>query len=227
MEQFSNAIQAPFEQIFHKDHPLKGRWQKEIFNNNHPLVLELGCGKGEYTVNLARHDQVRNYIGVDIKGARIWRGAKTALEENIRNAAFLRTRIEFIESFFAPGEVSEIWVTFPDPQLKTRRTKKRLTSPGFLQKYRNIMIPGGIIHLKTDSAELYKYTLRVLSVNNLEILSATSDLYGNNSTDPALFIRTYYESLFLEQGKKITYIRFRLSEQTDFLEPDPDDTEDR
>ena len=155
---FRCLVQPEFDEIFGKDHPLKGRWHADFFRNDRPIVLELGCGKGEYTVALAADDPARNYIGVDIKGARMWRGAKTATEQGMDNVGFLRTRIEFITSFFAPGEVSELWITFPDPQLKTRRAKKRLTAPPFLACYAQLLAPGGWINLKTDSQHLYRYT---------------------------------------------------------------------
>ena len=154
---FRCLVQPEFDEIFGKDHPLKGRWHADFFRNDRPIVLELGCGKGEYTVALAADDPARNYIGVDIKGARMWRGAKTATEQGMDNVGFLRTRIEFITSFFAPGEVSELWITFPDPQLKTRRAKKRLTAPPFLACYAQLLAPGGWINLKTDSQHLYRY----------------------------------------------------------------------
>ena len=158
------------------DHPIKGDWNKKMFAVEQPIVLELGCGKGEYTIDLSRRIPERNYIGVDIKGARLWRGAKTATEENLSNVAFLRTRIEFIEAFFGPGEVSEIWLTFSDPQLKSENS--RLTSPLFLERYRKFLKPGGIIHLKTDSRFLHEYSKAVALENNLTILAATTDLYG-------------------------------------------------
>ena len=160
------------------DHPVKGRWIEQMFGGHEgPIVLELGCGKGEYTLELARRNPDKNYIGVDIKGARLWRGAKTATEEGLRNVAFLRTRIEFINAFFSPGEVSEIWLTFSDPQLRASENK-RLSSAMFLERYRAFLRPGGIIHLKTDSRFLFEYTRAVAKVNGLPILAETTDLYG-------------------------------------------------
>ncbi|MBQ5980330.1 MAG: tRNA (guanosine(46)-N7)-methyltransferase TrmB [Bacteroidales bacterium] len=159
-----------------KDHPVKGRWNETMFATAQPIVLELGCGKGEYTIDLSKRAPDRNYIGVDLKGARLWRGAKTATEEGLPNVAFLRTRIEFIEAFFGPGEVSEIWLTFSDPQLKSENS--RLTSPLFLERYRKFLKPGGIIHLKTDSRFLHEYTMAVATENNLSVLASTTDLYG-------------------------------------------------
>ena len=158
------------------DHPVKGHWNSTMFNKDQPIVLELGCGKGEYTIDLSKRVPGNNYIGIDIKGARLWRGAKTATEENLTNVAFLRTRIEFIEAFFGPGEVSEIWLTFSDPQLKSENS--RLTSPLFLERYRKFLKPGGVIHLKTDSRFLHEYSKAVAIENNLTILAATTDLYG-------------------------------------------------
>ena len=161
------------------DHPIKGHWNSVMFKKDQPIVLELGCGKGEYTIDLSKRIPERNYIGVDIKGARLWRGAKTAMEEGLRNVAFLRTRIEFIEAFFGPGEVSEIWLTFSDPQLKSENS--RLTSPLFLERYRRFLKPGGIIHLKTDSRFLHEYSKAVALENGLTILDSTVDLYGDAS----------------------------------------------
>ncbi len=166
----------PSEGLKLHEHSIKGHWNEMMFHNDQPIVLELGCGKGEYTIDLSRRVPERNYIGVDIKGARLWRGAKTATEEGIRNVAFLRTRIEFIEAFFGPGEVSEIWLTFSDPQLKSENS--RLTSPLFLERYRKFLRPGGIIHLKTDSRFLHEYSKAVALENGLDILAATIDLYG-------------------------------------------------
>ena len=162
---FRCVVQPEFEEIFRKDYRLKGRWREDFFGNPNPIVLELGCGRGEYTVSLAERFSDRNFIGVDIKGARLWRGAKTATENAMPNVAFLRTRIEFIDSFFAPGEVDEIWITFPDPQLRKNRVKKRLTAPLFLERYARFLKPGGAIHLKTDSQHLHAYTKAVAEAN--------------------------------------------------------------
>ena len=170
------------------DHPIKGHWNGTMFKDDKPIVLELGCGKGEYTIDLSRRIPDRNYIGVDIKGARLWRGAKTATEEGLANVAFLRTRIEFIEAFFGPGEVSEIWLTFSDPQLKSENS--RLTSPLFLERYRKFLRPGGIIHLKTDSRFLHEYSKAVALENGLDILAATTDLYGSEGVFPPFNVRS-------------------------------------
>ncbi len=216
---FKNLFQPEFEEVFRKDYVGKGKWHKEVFENSNPLVLELGCGKGEYTVGLSRNFKDKNFLGIDIKGARLWRGAKTVAEEGIANAAFLRTRIEFINSFFDPNEVSEIWITFPDPQLKTARIKKRLTSSGFLNSYRAFLKPGGVVHLKTDNLNLHRYTKALAEENGLEIVVATEDLYKTVNDDPILGIRTFYESQFLEKGMSITYLQFKIDGQKPIEEP--------
>ena len=204
-------IQPNREEVIAGNFPLKGVWARDFFKNNHPIVLELGCGKGEYTVNLAKEYPDKNFIGVDIKGARFWRGAKTALEEQIPNAAFLRTQIELIDHLFAQGEVSEIWITFPDPQIKYKRTKHRLTNQDFLAKYKHILSPEGLIHLKTDSEYLHGYTLGLLHGMGHEILYANHHIYRNEGAPKeVLTIQTTYEKQYLAQGKPITYIRFRL-----------------
>ena len=210
-ETFANVIQPNREEVITGNFPLKGVWARDFFKNNHPIVLELGCGKGEYTVNLAKEYPDKNFIGVDIKGARFWRGAKTALEEQIPNAAFLRIQIELIDNLFAQGEVSEIWITFPDPQIKYKRTKHRLTNQDFLAKYKHILSPEGLIHLKTDSEYLHGYTLGLLHGMGHEILYANHHIYRNEGAPKeVLTIQTTYEKQYLAQGKPITYIRFRL-----------------
>ena len=210
-ETFANVIQPNREEVIVGNFPLKGVWARDFFKNNHPIVLELGCGRGEYTVNLAKEYPDKNFIGVDIKGARFWRGAKTALEEQIPNAAFLRTQIELIDHFFAQGEVSEIWITFPDPQIKYKRTKHRLTNQDFLAKYKHILSPEGLIHLKTDSEYLHGYTLGLLHGMGHEILYTNHHIYRNEGAPKeVLTIQTTYEKQYLAQGKPITYIRFRL-----------------
>lgn len=214
LEHLQRVIQPDFKEIFDKDHELKGRWSEQVFENAHPIVLELGCGKGEYTLALAEQDPGRNFIGVDIKGARIWSGAKTANERNMLNVAFLRTRIEFIRSFFASGEVDEIWITFPDPQLKRRRNKKRLTGSLFLNSYRAFLKDNGLIHLKTDNDVLFNYTRETARFNNLEIVKETSDVYNSDLSDEILSVKTYYEKRFLEEGSNINYICFSLPSDT-------------
>lgn len=188
----------------------QGKWGEEMFMNTNPIVLELGCGRGEYTVGLARRYPGKNFIGVDIKGARMWRGAKTANDEEIKNAAFLRTRIEFIEVFFASDEVDEIWVTFPDPHIGKNNPNRRLTCPMFLNRYRGFLKNNGIVHLKTDNRELFEYTLDIARRNSLPILKATTDLYTDYAGDDILGIRTHYENIFLEQGMTINYLSFML-----------------
>lgn len=193
---------------------LKGNWNKEIFQNENPIVLELGCGKGEYTVALAEKFPDKNFIGIDIKGARFWRGAKTAIESGMRNAAFLRTQIELIDYAFAENEVSEIWITFPDPQIKFKRTKHRLTHPEFLKKYHHVLNPNGIVHLKTDSEFLYGYTHGVIQIENHEVLITNHHVYNPDNHEipkEVTSVQTFYEKKFLEENKNITYIRFRLN----------------
>lgn len=216
---FDHVIEPSFEEAFTQDHTLKGKWHSEWFGNNNPIVLELGCGKGEYTVGLAGKYPGRNFIGIDIKGARMWRGAKESHQKQLPNAAFLRTRIEFTGSFFAPGEVDEIWLTFPDPQPKRKREKKRLPSPFFLNLYRRYLRDNGIVHLKTDSRELYDYTLSVVHANGLEIVTSVADLYAEMPGDPMLSIRTFYEEIFLKQGVPITYLSFRLPDAKEIISP--------
>lgn len=223
MASFRCALQYPREVLLSEGFPYKGRWNEEFFRNEGPVTLELGCGKGEYTVALAKANPERNYIGVDIKGARMWSGAKEVEQEGIRNAAFLRTEIENIESFFGPGEVDEIWITFPDPQMQ--KCRKRLTSTRFIKMYGNFLKPGGVINLKTDSPFLFEYTKRMAELNGFEILSITDDLYGSGMADPVSSIKTYYESQWLSRGKKIKLISMRPSNPENLKEPPTDDIE--
>lgn len=219
---FDNLVQPEFGEVFGKDHELKGRWREDFFRNYKPVVLELGCGRGEYTVALAERDPQSNHIGIDIKGARMWRGAKTATEAGMDNAAFLRTRIELINSFFGPGEIDEIWITFPDPQLKKQRVKKRLTSPVFLGYYARFLKPEARIHLKTDSQHLHEYTKAVIACNGLPVDVSSSDIYndGTAAADDILAVKTAYETKFLAEGMPITYLRFSLGERRQFDAPD-------
>lgn len=232
---FANVIQPEIGEVAGKDHPVKGNWNSQIFKNKNPVILELGCGKGEYTIGLGRLFPQNNFIGIDIKGARMWRGAKTSNELQMSNVAFLRTRIEFINSFFTEGEVDEIWITFPDPHPGPRNSNKRLTSPQFLRKYLLFLKENGIVHLKTDNEELYKFTCSVVKDHNLEPIISTGDLYslnpGNANIGPEitaslshpgettsffeniLSIKTHYERLFLSKGMKITYLSFRLKKE--------------
>ena len=219
MKGFDRVIEPPFEDVFRSEHELKGKWNIKWFRNNNPIILELGCGRGEYTVGLASHYPDKNIIGIDIKGARMWRGAKDAHILGLPNATFLRTRIEVTGSFFAPGEVDEIWLTFPDPQMKRIREKKRLSGPQFLNLYRRFLKDRGIVHLKTDCRELYDYTLALAQVNGLEIISSVTDLYREMPGDPLLSIKTHYEELFLKQGVPITYLSFRLPDEKEILSP--------
>ena len=210
-ETFSNVIQPKREDLLNQSFSLKGKWNSDFFGNSNPIILELGCGKGEYTIALAQRNTDINYIGVDIKGARFWRGAKTAIEDGLSNVAFLRTQIELIEHSFAPSEIDEIWITFPDPQIKYKRTKHRLTNETFLQKYKRILKPEGVLHLKTDSEFLHGYTLGLLHGQGHEVEYANNDVYRlEGAPEEVTSIRTFYESQYLEQQKAITYIRFRV-----------------
>ncbi|MCQ2184165.1 MAG: tRNA (guanosine(46)-N7)-methyltransferase TrmB [Bacteroidales bacterium] len=226
---FGCLVQPSTEDVLHKDHPLKGRWAADFFHNGNPIVLEIGCGKGEYTIALAlRHPDI-NYIGIDIKGARLWKGAKYATENKMPNVGFLRTRVEFITSLFGPGEVSGIWITFADPQI--RRENLRLTSPRFLSRYSSFLKDGAAINLKTDSRYLHEYTLALARQNSLKVLSRTADLYSGAPSDfpsiqdpEALFeVQTFYEQHFLAQGFKITFLSFSLEGKTEFVSPDWDE----
>ncbi|UAB82163.1 tRNA (guanosine(46)-N7)-methyltransferase TrmB [Marixanthomonas sp. SCSIO 43207] len=210
-ETFKNVIQPTREEVFSNSLDLKGNWKRDFFKNEKPLILELGCGKGEYSVNLARKYPAINFLGIDIKGARFWRGAKTALEEGLDNVAFLRTQIELIDLLFAENEVDEIWITFPDPQIKYKRTKHRLTNQEFLNKYKKILKPDGFVHLKTDSEFMHGYTLGLLHGLDEEIDYAHHDVYGNShAPEEVTSIQTFYEQQYLEENKKITYIRFKF-----------------
>lgn len=210
MENYKHVIQPAFEEVFKKDYILKGKWKSDFFKNSNPIVLELGCGKGEYTIGMAQKYTEKNFLGIDIKGARIWKGAKEAYEKNLGNVGFLRTRIELIDSFFALDEIDEIWITFPDPQIKKKRNKKRLSGSRFLNTYASFLVPDGKIHLKTDSAELYEYTNALLKYNSITAEISTPDLYSGQIDSELLTIRTHYEQLFLNKGLHITYTRFNL-----------------
>lgn len=222
METFKNVFQYPFSVLENVPFDMKGHWCDDYFKNNHPIVLELGCGKGEYTVGLARLFPDVNFIGVDIKGARMWTGAKQALAEGLDNVAFLRTNIEMIDRFFAPDEVREIWLTFSDPQMKNAR--KRLSSTYFMNRYRRFLVDGGVVHLKTDSNFLFTYTSLMVEKNQLPLLQKTTDLYHTAEVDEAtrriLSIQTYYESMWMERGLNIKYIKFRLPHEGQLEEPD-------
>lgn len=215
---FNCLVQPDFEEIFNQDYALKGSWNSTFFETSQPIVLELGCGRGEYTVELAQSDPTKNFIGVDIKGARIWRGAKSVTDNGMKNAGFLRTRIEFINSLFGTDEINEIWITFPDPQIKKGRAKKRLTSSLFLNRYRKFLAPNGVVYLKTDSKHLYEYTKTVLDANNIKPIECCDDIYGTGFADPVLSIKTTYEARYLKEGLPITYISFSLPDHQ-IIEP--------
>lgn len=219
MEAFEHVIQAPYHTIKTNDFHLKGNWGTTFFKNQNPLILELGCGKGEYTVELAEKNPNVNYIGVDIKGARLWKGAKVAQQKGLKNVAFLRTNIEIIQQFFGGNEVSEIWLTFPDPQMK--KTRKRLTSTIFLNKYKTFLEKDGIIHLKTDSNFQYTYTREMVYLNGFEVLFETDNLYESELLNDTLQIKTFYEKQWLARDITIKYIAFRLNEN-EFEETDID-----
>ena len=236
LDSFTNVIQPETADIAEKDHRIKGNWRQDIFKNSNPIILELGCGKGEYTISLAEMFPKNNFIGVDIKGARMWRGAKTSNERKMANVAFLRTRIEFIDRFFSKDEVDEIWITFPDPHPGVRNSNKRLTSPWYFSKYIKFLKNNGIIHLKTDNAELFQYTCSVIKAHNLKELFSSDNLYSNelNPDDiitgvsdslslpderqlffhDILSIKTFYEKQFLAKGMKITYLAFKLNKNS-------------
>ena len=210
-ETFTNVFQPTREEVVGDQFPLKGKWNSDFFKNDNPIVLELGCGKGEYSVGLAERFPEKNFIGIDIKGARFWRGAKTAVESGMNNVAFVRTQIELIKHIFAENEVSEIWITFPDPQIKYKRTKHRMTNAEFLERYKKILKPSGLIHLKTDSEFMHGYTLGLLHGLGHEVIYANHNIYKNEGAPAEVTgIQTFYESQYLEVNKPITYIKFRI-----------------
>ena len=211
-ETFRNVIQPTREALVDANFSLKGKWCSSFFKNNNPLVLELGCGKGEYTLDLAKRNPNKNFIGIDIKGARFWRGAKTAIEDQMPNVAFIRTQIELIEFIFAENEVDEIWITFPDPQIKYKRTKHRLTNATFLQRYKNVLNNTGVVHLKTDSEFMHGYTLGLLHGLGHEVKYANHDVYRQEGSPMEVTeIQTHYEETYLAKDKAITYIRFKIN----------------
>ncbi len=222
METYENVFQYPYSVVEHVPFEMQGHWHEEYFHNDNPIVLELGCGKGEYTVGLAKRYPDMNFIGVDIKGARMWTGATQAIKEGLRNVAFLRTNIEIIDRFFAPDEVTEIWLTFSDPQMKNPR--KRLTSTYFMNRYRRFLIDGGLIHLKTDSNFLFTYTTYMVEKNRLPLVLRTNDLYSENSEysefSEAASIQTYYEQMWIDRGLNIKYMKFHLPHDGELVEPD-------
>ena len=222
MESFENVFQYPYSVISNVPFEMKGHWKEQFFHNNNPIVLELGCGKGEYTVKLAKLYPQYNFIGVDIKGARMWTGARESIENKLGNVVFLRTNIEIIDRFFDKDEVSEIWLTFSDPQMKNAH--KRLTSTFFLERYRNFLEDHGIVHLKTDSNFLFTYTKYMVDANHLPLIFCTEDLYHDKGVDEnslkILSIQTYYESMWIERGLNIKYMKFQLPVEGTLREPD-------
>jgi len=215
---FSHLFQPSPQEMYEGDFSLKGKWNKDFFKNNNPVIIEVGCGKGEYTVGLAKQNSDINYIGIDIKGPRLWKGSKTVQEENMKNVAFIRNKIEFLKSFFAEDEISEIWITFPDPQ--KRKMKKRLTSARFLEIYSNILKPDGVIHLKTDSVLMHEFTKEIINLNNLELIYSTDNLYNTNLNNEVTQIKTYYEQKFIEEGLNITYLKFKLNNKLNLTNPE-------
>jgi len=212
-ESFKNVVQPSRDELIEKKFKQYGSWRKQVFKNSNPIVLELGCGKGEYTVNLAKLNPNKNFIGIDIKGARFWRGAKTSLEEKLSNVYFLRTQIELLNYVFKENEIDEIWLTFPDPQIKFQRRKHRLTNPKFLLIYKNILKSNGIIHLKTDSEFLHGYTLGLLESMSIKLIHSNHDVYKNlNVPKDVINIQTHYENIYLKENKKITYLSFSFHE---------------
>jgi len=210
---FPHLFQNPYPD-FLQPFQLKGNWKRVFFQNDNPLIIELGCGKGEYSVNLAIQNPGKNYIGTDIKGARLWKGCKMVQEMNLKNVAFIRSRVEYIEYFFGRDEVDEIWLTFPDPQPQSNRKRKRLTSPLFLNRYKNLLKPGGIIHLKTDNAGLYQFTLEIIKEEKHQLLFASEDIYHMEEFHEATAIQTFYEAIYLKKGIPIKYIEFALNHES-------------
>jgi tRNA (guanine-N7-)-methyltransferase len=210
-ETFVNVFQPTREEVVSESFPLKGKWNSDFFKNDNPIVLELGCGKGEYSVGLAQLNPDKNFIGIDVKGARFWRGAKTAVDTGMNNVAFIRTQIELINHIFAENEVSEIWITFPDPQIKYKRTKHRMTNSEFLQNYKKVLKQDGLMHLKTDSEFMHGYTLGLLHGEGHEVIYANHNIYKNEGAPAEVTgIQTFYENQYLEVNKAITYIQFKI-----------------
>ena len=218
MEAYPHVFQYPFAVLQEKGFEMKGKWNEKFFKNSNPIILELGCGKGEYTVGLAKLYPDNNFIGVDIKGARMWSGAKQSLEEGLSNVAFLRTHIELLTHFFEEGEVSEIWITFPDPQMN--KVNRRMTSTRFMKLYGQLIKPNGVIHLKSDSNFMFTYTSQMVELNNQRVLFKTDDLYHSELVDDVLTIKTFYEQQWIARGLDIKYIKFEYSPQNEWIEPE-------
>lgn len=211
-EKFPNLIQLPYTEVM-KGVPFCGKWSSDFFKQNQPIILELGCGKGEYTVGLAKRYPKINFLGVDVKGARLWRGCRTSIDENLKNVGFIRTQIELIDHYFEAEEVSEIWITFPDPQPKEFRARKRLTNPLFLEKYRNFLSKDGLIHLKTDNTALFDYTLEIIKEEGHHLIFKERDIYNSDCEGALVEIQTFYEKKYLDLGQPIHYLKFRLNEK--------------
>lgn len=218
MEEYPHVFQYPFAALQEKGFEMKGKWNEKFFKNNNPIILELGCGKGEYTVGLAKLYPENNFIGIDIKGARMWSGAKQSLEEKLSNVAFLRTHIELLSNFFDQGEISEIWITFPDPQMN--KVNRRMTSTRFMKLYGQFLKSNGVIHLKSDSNFMFTYTSGMVDLNKLKVLFKTDDLYHSGLVDDVLTIKTFYEQQWIARGLNIKYIKFEYSHKDEWIEPD-------
>lgn len=221
-ETFPHLFQPSAQEMFDGDFYLKGKWNSDFFKNNNPIILEVGCGKGEYTTYLAMQNPNKNYIGIDIKGPRLWTGSKIVQEKGLKNVAFIRNKVEFLTSFFSEDEISKIWITFPDPQ--KRKLKKRLTSARFLKIYSSILKKGATVNLKTDSVLMHEFTKIIIKLNELKTVFATDNLYSLDIDNELTQIQTYYEKKFLEQGINITYIQFLLGDKVDFENPEHENT---
>jgi tRNA (guanine-N7-)-methyltransferase len=218
MKTFNNVFEPTLNEVITNNFHFKNKWKTDYFKNDNPIILELGCGKGEYTIGLAEKFTDKNFLGIDIKGSRLWRGCKTAIEKDLKNVGFVRTKIDLVRSFFGENEIQDIWLTFPDPQKE--KVNKRLSCAKFLNLYKNFICSDGSINLKTDSSLLYEYTLSLVLFNKLEIIANTDNLYNSNLIDEVLSIRTFYENQFLSQQKSIKYLKFRLSHKDTLIEPD-------
>lgn len=218
MNEYPHVFQYPFAVLQEKGFEMRGKWNEMFFKNNNPIILELGCGKGEYTVGLGKLYPENNFIGVDIKGARMWSGAKQSLEEGLSNVAFLRTHIELLTNFFEQGEIAEIWITFPDPQMN--KVNRRMTSTRFMKLYGELLKPNGVIHLKSDSNFMFTYTSELVELNNMKVIFKTDDLYHSDFVDDVLTIKTFYEQQWIARGLNIKYIKFEYSHKNEWIEPD-------